>query len=56
MTNPLIAPPIILNQLGRTRDKERREPAKPVPTLLGALLAAIALAGGLAAPLVDTPR
>ena len=45
--------PIVVNQLGRTREKEQRESAKAAPTLLGALLGAIALAGGIAAPLVD---
>lgn len=45
--------PIVVNQLGRTREKERRESAQPAPILFGALLAAIALAGGIAAPLVD---
>ena len=52
MSNPIGAP-IIVNQLGRTREKERREPAKPLPALLGAILAAIALAGGIASPLID---
>jgi signal transduction histidine kinase len=46
--------PIVVNQLGRTREKERREATKPAAALLGALLAAIALAGAISAPLVDT--
>jgi signal transduction histidine kinase len=48
-----VSTPIVVNQLGRTREKEQRESAKAAPTLLGALLGAIALAGGIAAPLVD---
>jgi signal transduction histidine kinase len=45
--------PIVVSQLGRTREKEPRETGKPAQLLFGALLAAIALAGGIAAPLVD---
>ena len=52
MSGPISAP-IVVSQLGRTREKERREPAKPVPALLGVVLAAIALVGGVASPLID---
>jgi len=46
--------PIIVNQLGRTREKEQpREVARPAPALLGILLAAVAMAGAVSAPLVD---
>jgi signal transduction histidine kinase len=48
-----VSAPIVLNQLGRTREKERREAAKPLPTLLGGLLAAIALFGAIAALVAD---
>jgi signal transduction histidine kinase len=45
--------PIVVNQLGRTREKERREATKPSAALLGGLLGAIALSGAISAPLVD---
>jgi signal transduction histidine kinase len=45
--------PIVLSQLGRTPEKERREPARALPTLLGVGLAVVALAGGIASPLID---
>jgi signal transduction histidine kinase len=52
VTNPVV--PIVVTQLGRTREREPREAAKVAPTLLGTLLAAAALAGAVSAPLVDT--
>jgi signal transduction histidine kinase len=46
--------PIIVKDLGRTREKEHHEAARPAPAALGGLLAVVALAGGVSAPLVDT--
>ncbi|MGH8996427.1 MAG: hypothetical protein ACRDYB_10430, partial [Acidimicrobiales bacterium] len=47
--------PIVVNQLGRARERERepREAARLSLALLGGLLAAIALVGAVSAPLVD---
>jgi signal transduction histidine kinase len=46
--------PIVVSQLGRTREREPRESVKAAPTALGALLAIFALVGAISAPLVDT--
>jgi hypothetical protein len=52
MSTPVV--PLVVTQLGRTREREPRESLRAVPTLVGSVLAAAALAGAVSAPLVET--